>query len=206
MARGKSKRPAAKATEGESEIEKVEQIRKADRALLLAHTERLQDFDHAGGVRAALCHEAGEHLQGRAVQSGLPEDLTQQPHAGDHRSAGAGRATDLDLRVRCDPAISRAQDREVLSGGRARARRSRSMAVLANGRRRADGRSGAPFQELRRGNIDLCDQSLRQRGEPALRRDEHPPQGSSIHRRQIFHRRHGAASAGSMVGNGRDRT
>ena len=67
-----------------------QKISKADRTLLLADAERLQDFDHAGGVRAALHHDPGEHIQGRAVQSGFPQDLAQQPHAGDRRSVGPG--------------------------------------------------------------------------------------------------------------------
>ena len=62
------------------------------------------------------------------------------------------------------------------------------------------------FKQLRGGDADLRDQPLRQRGQPALRRDEHPPQGPRIHRRQIFDRRHGAASAGPMAGSGRART
>src|SRR5674476_59375 len=40
------------------------QIGKADRTLLLADAERLQDFDHAGRVQAALHPDAGEYFQG----------------------------------------------------------------------------------------------------------------------------------------------
>ena len=72
-------------------------------------------IDHAGGVRAPLHADPGEHRQGRAVQARLPENLAQQPDAGDRRSRRAGRPADLGLRVRRDPAISRAQDRQVLS-------------------------------------------------------------------------------------------
>ena len=53
--------------------------------------------------------------QGRPVQAGIPGDLAEQPDAGDRRSRRAGRPADLGLRVRRDPAISRAQDRQVLS-------------------------------------------------------------------------------------------
>ena len=35
--------------------------------------------------------DPGEHLQGRAVQAGFPEDLAEQPHAGDRRSGRPGR-------------------------------------------------------------------------------------------------------------------
>ena len=54
--------------------------------------------------------------QGRSVHAGVPEDLAEQPHAGDRRSRRAGRAADLGVRVRRHPAISRPQDRQVLSG------------------------------------------------------------------------------------------
>ena len=110
------------------------------------------------------------------------------------------RTADLDLRVRRHPAISRPQDRQVLSERRAPARRSRAVAVLADGRRRPDGGAGASLQELRGGDADLRDQPLHQRGQPALRRDEPAAQGSRIHRRQIFHRRHGAGRLGQWLG------
>ena len=45
---------------------------------------------------------------------------------------------------------------------RARARRGRSVAVLADGRRRPDGRPGPSFQKLRAGDADLRDQPLHQ--------------------------------------------
>ena len=41
----------------------------ADRALLLADAERLENFDHARRVRAAVCRASGRHLQGRAVRA-----------------------------------------------------------------------------------------------------------------------------------------
>ena len=95
--------------------------------------------------RSAGCRtrDPGEHRARRAVQAGVPENLAEQPHAGDRRSGRAGRAADLGLRVRRDPAISRPQDREILSARRARARRGRRVAVLADGRARAEGRAGA---------------------------------------------------------------
>ena len=73
--------------------------------------------------------QSGQHRQGRAVRAGVPGDLAEQPHAGDRRSRRAGRQADLDLRVRRDPAISRPQDRQVLSG-RTSARASRSTQWL----------------------------------------------------------------------------
>ena len=136
MARGKKRGVAkrGKAKKAKVTAKKIAQTGKADRALLLAHTERFQNLDHARRVRSALCLEAGEHIEGRAIQSGFPEDLSEQPHACDCRSAGAGRSPHFHLRVRCNSAVSRPQDRKVLSVGRACACRSRSVAVLANGR------------------------------------------------------------------------
>ena len=197
MAR-KAKRAAKSKPAGKAKVES--QGGQADRSLLLADAERLQDFDHAGRVRPAVQFDPGEHFQGRAVQAGLPENLTEQPHAGDRRSGRPGRQADLDLRVRRDPAISRPQDRQVLSARRAHARRGRSMAVLADGRHRADGGAGASLQELRGRNADLRDQPLHQRGQPALRRDEHAPQGPRLHRRQLFDRRHGDRRLGQWLG------
>ncbi len=42
--------------------------------LLLADAEWLEDLDHARGVRASVHHEAGQHLDGRSVQAGIPGD------------------------------------------------------------------------------------------------------------------------------------
>ena len=42
---------------------------RADRALLLADAERLEDFDHARRVRPAVCRAADQHLQGRAIRA-----------------------------------------------------------------------------------------------------------------------------------------
>src|SRR5690242_1519931 len=53
--------------ESKEKREKTSQAAEADRTLLLAHAERLQDFDHAGGVRASVRDEAGEYFQGRTV-------------------------------------------------------------------------------------------------------------------------------------------
>src|SRR5262249_13209015 len=82
----------------------------ADRSLFLADPERLEDHDHARGVRASLHHRSGRYFQGRSVQAAVPGDLSKQPDAGDHRSPGPGRQADLDLRVRRHLAISRPQD------------------------------------------------------------------------------------------------
>ena len=90
MARAKAKRSAkSKAAAKAKAKARRPKIGQADRALLLADAERLQDFDHAGRVQAALHHDPGEHFQGRAVQAGLPENFSEQPHAGDRRSGTA---------------------------------------------------------------------------------------------------------------------
>ena len=44
---------------------------RADRALLLADAERLENFDHAGGMCAALCGAPGRYFQRRAVRAGI---------------------------------------------------------------------------------------------------------------------------------------
>jgi GSH-dependent disulfide-bond oxidoreductase len=45
--------------------------RRPDGALLLADAERLEDFDHARGMRLALCNPRGRHFQRRTVRGGL---------------------------------------------------------------------------------------------------------------------------------------
>ena len=57
--------------------------------------------------------------------------------------SGPGGTADLGVRVGRDPAIPRAQDRQILSAERTRAGRGRRVAVLANGRARPDGGTGA---------------------------------------------------------------
>ena len=75
----------------------------------------------------------GRHLKGRAVLAGVSGDLAEQSDAGDRRSGGTGRTADLGLRIRRHFAISRPQDREILSARRTRAGRGRGVAVLADG-------------------------------------------------------------------------
>ena len=83
--------------------------------------------------------------------------------------AGSGRKTHLDLRIRRDPAISRPQDGPVLPRGRAPARRSRPVAVLADGRLRPDAGPDPSFPHLRARTGALRDRPLHQRDQPALR-------------------------------------
>src|SRR5207249_5250475 len=49
----------------------------ADRALLLADAERLENLDHARGVRAAVHRAPGQHRPGGPVQAGISGDLAQ---------------------------------------------------------------------------------------------------------------------------------
>src|SRR5215467_5528059 len=84
----------------------------------------------------------------------------RMPAIVDHR--GPDGQADLDLRVRRHLAISRPQDREVLSAGRASPRRSRPMAVLADGQSRPQSRRGQPLSTLCAGEAALCDRALRQ--------------------------------------------
>ena len=76
-------------------------------ALLLADAERLENFDHARGVRLAVRPAHDRHRTRRAVRAELSRDLSQQPNARDHRSRRARRRADPGFRVRRDPAISR---------------------------------------------------------------------------------------------------
>ena len=140
-----------KSSKVKSSKSKPAQAPASDRTALLADAERLENLDHARGMRAALRYEAGEHLHRRPVQGRVPCDLPEQPDAGHRRSGRAGRPADLGLRVGSDPAVSRTQDRQILSQGRACAGRGRSMADVADGRPRSDGRAGASLPRLRAG-------------------------------------------------------
>ena len=94
-----------------------------------------------------------------------PEFLAIAPNnriPADRRSrAGRRRRADLGVRVRRDPALSRRQDRPLPAAQRsARPHRGARMAVLADGRPRADGRAEPPFQQLRAGENPLRDRPL----------------------------------------------
>src|SRR5262245_19846056 len=132
----------------------------------------------------------GRHLQGRPAQAAFSGHLSQQPHAGDRRSRRPRRQADLDLRVRRDSAISRPQDRKILSAGRARPRRSRPMAVLADGQSRPQGGGGEPLPKLCGREAAICHRASQQRDEPNLRRHEHAARGPRVSRRQLFDRRY----------------
>src|SRR5262249_9871522 len=160
------------------------------RPLLLADAQWLEDHDHARGVLPPVYRDPGRHLQGRPVQAAVLGDLAQQPHAGHRRSRRSRRQADLDLRVRRDPAISRPQDRKILSAGRTRPRRGRAVAVLANGQPRPQGRGGEPLPTLCAREAAIRHRALQQRDEPNLRRHEHAAKGPRISRRQLFDRRY----------------
>ena len=119
---------------------------------------------------------------------------------------GPGGQADLDLRVRRHPAISRPQDRQVLSGRRARARRSRPVAVLADGRLRTHGRPAQPLPALRARDAALRHQALRGRGQPALRRDEQAARRTANSSPAAIRSPTWPASAGPICGSGRTRT
>ena len=167
-----STKNAVAATKGAAAGEQGGAARKADRALLLADAERLENFDHARRVRAALCRAPRRHFKGRAVRAAFFGDLAEQPHSGDRRSRRSGRSADRGIRIRRDLAISRPQNRKILSARRTRARRGRGVAVLAGRRARPDGGTGDPLPPLRAGADYLCDRALYRRGQPPLRRHE----------------------------------
>src|ERR1700686_3706200 len=74
------------------------------------------------------------------------------------------------------------------------------MAVLADGQSRPDGRPEQSLQQLRGGEIAICDGPLPQRSEPALRRDEQAARRPALSRRRLFDRRHGELSVDRAVG------
>ena len=94
-----------------------------------------------------------------------PDFLTISPNnrmPGDRRSrAGRRRRADLGVRVRRDPGLSRREDRQVPADRAARPRRGDAVAVLADGRARADGRPEPPFPQLRAREDALRDRALR---------------------------------------------
>src|ERR1700692_2537363 len=74
------------------------------------------------------------------------------------------------------------------------------MVVLADGRPWSDGRAEQSLQQLRGGEIAICDGSLPQRSESALRRDEQKARRPALSRRRLFDRRHGELSVDRAVG------
>ncbi len=118
MAKARSKPKKARRKNGDKIREKSGKKKQthscADRAVFLADAERAKDHGDARRVRASLRHQAGEHRARRSVQAGVSRDLAEQPHARDRRSGWPRRKADLRLRVRCDPAISRPENRKIL--------------------------------------------------------------------------------------------
>ena len=105
---------------------------------------------------------------GRTVQAGVPEDLAQQPDAGDRRSAtglAAGRSRCSSPAPSCN--ISAARPAGSIRATNA-ARRGRRVAVLADGQPRSEGRRGEPLPALCGGRAAAVrHRALHQRGEPA---------------------------------------
>jgi hypothetical protein len=111
-----------------------EEVR-ADRALLLADAEWVEDLDHAGGVPAPykvipVNLAKGEQFKLEFLSISSNNRMTVMVDA----DGPGGRS--ISIRVGCNPAISGTQDGSFLSARRARPRRGRSVAVLADGRDR----------------------------------------------------------------------
>jgi hypothetical protein len=108
---------------------------------------------------------------------------------------GPDGEADLGLRIRRDPAIPGAQDRQVHRPDRARPGGRGRVADVADGRRGADGGAGASLPQLRAqlrsaAGPALCQGSLPPRGGAAIRRAR-PAAGEEPLRRRRFpvHRR-----------------
>ena len=110
--------------------------------------------------------------KGEQFAPGFPQNLAQQPHAGDRRPRRPGRTADLGLRIRRHPAISGPQERQALSRGRTRQGPGRGMAVLAGGRPGSHGGAGQPLPQLIPGRPHLCQEALHRRGASPVRGDE----------------------------------
>ena len=93
----------------------------------------------------------------------------RMPAIVDHDADGRRRAG-LGVRVRRDPALPRREDRPVHSRRPARPRRGPAVAVLADGRPRADGRAEPPFRQSTRRRRSPTRSTATQRDQPALRR------------------------------------
>src|SRR5665213_356257 len=73
------------------------------------------------------------------------------------------------------------------------------MAVLADGRPGADGRTEPPFFTVCAGEAALCDRALREGDQSALCRARPASRRPAFRCRRIFHRRHGLLSLGGAV-------
>jgi GST-like protein len=62
----------------------------ADRTLLLADAERLEGFDHAGGMPIAIRRAPDRHLKGRAILAAVSRHLAEQSDTCDPRPNGPG--------------------------------------------------------------------------------------------------------------------
>ena len=82
----------ARPSDGQNQSRQAAPRRSADRALLLADAERLEDFHHARRVRPALRRAPDRHFQRRAVLAALSGDLAEQPDSGHRRSRMARAA------------------------------------------------------------------------------------------------------------------
>src|SRR5262249_17753986 len=90
--------------------------------------------------------------------------------------------------------LPRGENRQVPAAYLPRPCRGYRMAVLADGRARADGGTEPSFLPIRAGEDPLRDRSLREGNEPALWRAQQTPVRASVHRRPLFHPRHGGLS------------
>ena len=105
-----------------------------DRSALLADAERQEGHDPARRIRHAVPRRAVQHRPRRSVHTGISEDQSEQPHAGDGRRRTARRRrADRDLRIGRDHDVHRREGRKVLSAGAAQTLRRGAVDHLADG-------------------------------------------------------------------------
>ena len=162
-----------------------------DRSVFVGHAQWPQGPRDARGVRPAVSSDPDRHRRRRAIRTRVPGDQPEQQDPGDRRPRRPRRRADLAVRIGRDPALSRRQDRAFPAGRPARPLSDARVAHVPDGQHRADARPDPSLPPLRAGEDPLRRRPLQQRGQAALRRPRHAPEGERVRRRRRIHdRRH----------------